>query len=89
MSLDRLLSSMAEALVAVMTQVPDQKPTVADELREIHTAATQAGVRELISWLDDALAVLDGAPVQSLGQTHQGVYAAYWNEVAQKLQQVD
>jgi hypothetical protein len=89
MSLDRLLGSMAEALVAVMTQVPDQRPTVADELREIRTAATQADVRELITWLDDALAVLDGAPVQSLGQGHQGVYAVYWNEVAQKLQQVD
>jgi hypothetical protein len=89
MSLERLLDSMAEALVAVMTQVPDQKPTVAGELREIRAAAAQADVSALTNWLDDALAVLDGAPVQSLGQNHQGVYAAYWNEVIQKLQQVD
>ena len=89
LSLDRLLNSMAEALVAVMTQVPNQKDTVADELRGIRSAAAQAGVTELTDWLDDALALLDGAPAQSLGRNHQGVYADYWNVIAQKLQQMD
>jgi hypothetical protein len=89
MSLDRLLSSMVEALVAVMTQVPEQKPTVADELRGIRSAADQADVSELTHWLDDALALLDGAPAQSLGKNHQGMYAEHWNAIAQKLQQVD
>jgi hypothetical protein len=89
LSLDRLLSSMSDALIAVLTQVPDQRETVTDELREIRTAASQANVSELTNWLDDALAALDGTPVQSLGQNHQGIYAVYWNEVAQKLQQVD
>lgn len=84
-ALERLLRSVAEAVVVVMTRAPDQKGAVADELRELRQAAAESRVDELAGWLDDALALLAGTPLETLGRAHQGIYAAYWGAIAEYL----
>jgi hypothetical protein len=86
LSLDRLLNSVAEALITVMTEVPEQKEAVISELHDMRTAATDAQIDELIAWIDDALALLHGTPAADLEQQHQGVYATYWDAVIQHIQ---
>lgn len=87
MALDRLLNSVAEAVVAVVTQVPAQREAVSVELSQMRRAAVEAGIRDLATWIDDALAVLDGAQPRSLVGSHQGVYAAYWDAIVRGTQQ--
>jgi hypothetical protein len=87
MTLDRLLNSVTEAAVAVMTQVPQQKDAVADELREMRAAAVEAQVAELTRWIDDVLALLSGTPSSDLpGEEHQGVYGAYWRLIVRSTE---
>jgi hypothetical protein len=87
LSLDRLLNSVAEALITVMTEYPEQKDAVVSELREMRTAAADAKIDELIAWIDDGLALLQGTPAAGLGQQHQGVYATYWEAVIQNIEE--
>lgn len=87
LSLDRVLNSVAEALITVMTEHPEQQDVVSNELREMRTAATEAQIDELIAWLDDALALVQGTPATDLGQEHQGVYATYWEAIVHNIQQ--
>ena len=85
MTLDRLLNSVAEAVIAVMTQVPQQKDAVADELREMRAAAVDGEVPDLVDWIDDLLALLDGTPSGELGEENQGVYGAYWRLIVRSI----
>jgi hypothetical protein len=85
MTLDRLLQSVTEAVVAVMTQVPEQKDAVASELRQMREAAVDADVAELRAWLDDVLALLRGTPITQLGNGHEGMYATYWTIIARNI----
>jgi hypothetical protein len=86
MTLDRLLNSVAEAVIAVMTQVPDQKSAVASEMREMRAAAVEARVAELARWIDDLLELLAGTPSADLPrEDHQGVYGAYWRLIMRNL----
>lgn len=89
MSLDRLLSSIAEAVIAVMTQAPEQKGMIVEELREMRTAAVKGSMSEMVAWVDDALEVLNGAAPRGLSYHHQGVYAAYWDAVTRSIQRGD
>ena len=84
MSLDRLLGSIAEAVIAVMAQMPEQRDYIAHELRQMRAASTQGEMEELVAWLDDTLALMEGTPPQELGQRHQGVYGAYWDAILQQ-----
>ncbi len=84
-SVDQLLTSVVEALVAVMTQMPEQKAPISDELRQIRTAAAEGGISELTQWLDDALALLDGTPLDQLGMQNRGMYAEFWNVLVRQL----
>lgn len=85
MTLDRLLNSVSEAVIAVMTQVPEQKNAVAGELREMRSAAVDAQVTELINWIDDVLALVAGTTVAETGENHQGIYGAYWRLIIRSI----
>jgi hypothetical protein len=85
MTLDRLLNSVSEAVIAVMTQVPDQKDVVANELREMRIAAVDAQITDLIRWIDDVLALLGGNLTAGMGENHQGVYGAYWRLIVRSI----
>ncbi len=84
-SLDRLLRSVAEAVVAVLTHAPDHKEAIADEIRQIHSTALDANAPELAAWLGDLLALLDGTPPDALGTQHQDIFAAYWDAIVRSL----
>lgn len=84
-TIERLLQSIAEALVAVMTERPQQKDAVASELREMRAAAIDADVPELKSWLDDGLALLRGAAIDKLGANHIGIYDEYWRAIVREI----
>jgi hypothetical protein len=86
MTLDRLLRSVAEAVIAVMTRAQSQVETVIGELDDMRGAAVESGVTELVGWLDDILSLLRGTPPSELGNGHQGVYATYWDAVLQELE---
>jgi uncharacterized protein YbcC (UPF0753/DUF2309 family) len=86
MTLDRLLNSVAEAVIAVMTQIPEQKDTIADELREMRGAAVEAQVDELIRWIDDLLALIAGTSPAELGGDQQGIYGAYWRLIMRSIE---
>ncbi|MCD4686610.1 MAG: hypothetical protein K8S97_11805 [Anaerolineae bacterium] len=85
-SLERLLRSVAEAVVAVVTHAPEQKDTIQTEILQMRAAAENAAVPELIAWVDDALALLGGAALDDLDQQHQGIYATYWDAITQAIQ---
>jgi hypothetical protein len=85
MTIERLLRSVAEALVAVLTEIPDQKDAVAAELAQMHSAALEADVPELCTWIDDAMALLRGTPAADLGAQHEGIYGVFWQAVVQNL----
>lgn len=84
-SLDRLLQSLAEAVVTVLTRMPDHRDAVKEEVIEIYVAAQDAGLTELIAWVDDVLLVLDGGAPERLGGDHSGIYAAYWDAIVREL----
>jgi hypothetical protein len=84
MSLDRLLGSIAEAVIAVMLQMPEQRDFIAHELRQMRAASTQGGMEEFQAWLDDTLALMAGTPPSALGRRHQGVYGAYWDAILER-----
>ncbi len=86
MTLDRLLNSISEAVIAVLTRAPDQKPIIAIELNEMREAAVKGQMDEMVAWIDNALEVLNGAPPQALASRHQGVYAAYWDAIVRSTQ---
>ena len=81
----RLLQSVTEATVAVLTQMPEQKNEVRSQVVEMRLAALQAEVDELTRWLDDVLKLLEGQDVGTLGEGHRGMYAAYWNAVVKNM----
>jgi hypothetical protein len=89
MTLDHLLGSIVEAIVTIKKQAPAQQNTVRGELqgelKQIKAAAVEAKVGELVAWLDDAAAVLEGESVHNIQHGHQGVYASYWQVLAQNL----
>jgi hypothetical protein len=85
LSLDRLLNSVAQATIAIMTRAPDQKPAIMAELRQIRVSAEESDLGELQVWLDDVLALLDGGDPSVLGAAHQGIYQAYWAALVQNL----
>ena len=85
MTLDRLLNSVSEAVIAVMTQVPDQKDAVTAELRDMRIAAVDAQIADFIRWIDDVLALLAGTTTAESGQDHQGVYGAYWRLIVRSI----
>jgi hypothetical protein len=87
MSIDRLLKSVAEAMLAVLLRYPAQKETLSGELDGMHKAAQEAGVPELAAWLADALALLAGTPAGDLVSRHTGIYAAYWDALVNGLSQ--
>lgn len=84
-SLDRLLQSLAEAVVTVKTRLPDHQEVVREEIIEIYQAAQDAGLSELIAWVDDLLLVLEGGSPEMLGKDHAGIYAAYWDAIVREL----
>jgi hypothetical protein len=85
MTLDRLLNSVSEAVIAVMTQVPEQKNAVAEELRDMRIAAVDAQITDFIRWIDAVLALLAGTPGAESGGDHQGVYGAYWRLILRSI----
>lgn len=88
-TLERLLGSVTQAVIAVLSRGVADKDLVEGDLREMRAAAAQASAEELAMWIDDALALLNGTPAAELGQKHQGVYAIYWQALAQNLDQDD
>ena len=84
-SLDRLLRSVAEALVAVHTTAPNQREVVEQEVQNMLQAAQNSETTELQAWLTDVLAVLNGADPTTLGAKHEGLYAAYWQAIVANL----
>jgi hypothetical protein len=84
MSLDRLLASVVEAVIAIMQRSPEEKGIVQQELQQMHAAATEAGVTELAAWVEDVLGVLDGR-LDAAGHEHAGIYAAYWEALQAQL----
>jgi hypothetical protein len=87
MTLDRLLSTVADAVVTVLTRSPDQRESVTEELNQMLTAAHNSSLREMVAWIEDALAVLDGAAPEVFTSKHQGVYASYWEMIANSARQ--
>jgi hypothetical protein len=85
MTLDRLLNSVSEAVIAVMTQVPDQKDAIAGELRDMRIAAVEAQITDLMRWIDDVLGLLAGTVTPEAGEDHQGVYGAYWRLIIRSI----
>lgn len=83
--LDQLLLSIAQATLAVLKHAPDQRELVAQEVQSVFDAAHEADMPELIAWLTDVLALLNGAAPDGLGAPHQGVYAAYWDALVRNL----
>ncbi len=86
-SLERLLRSVAEALVAVLTVSPQQRHMVTQEVQNILQAAQNSELGELQVWLRDALSVLNGADPAALEAHHEGLYAAYWQAIVARLSQ--
>ncbi len=84
-TLDQLLHSVVEAVIAILTRAPDQRDSIEGELAEIQSAAVEANIPELVSWLDDARSLVAGAPIHTLGQQHEGDYAAFWQLLVQSL----
>lgn len=82
-TLDRLLSSIVQAVTAVQTQAADQRQAVYEELLQIKAAALESQVPELVVWLDDALDVLDGADPAERTHHHTGVYSVYWQSLTE------
>jgi hypothetical protein len=85
MTLDRLLNSVSEAVIAVMTQVPEQKDAVTEELRDMRIAAVDAQITDFIRWIDAVLALLAGTPAAESNGDHQGVYGAYWRLIMRSI----
>jgi hypothetical protein len=85
MTLDRLLNSVSEAVIAVMTQVPEQKDAVTAELRDMRIAAVDAQITDFTRWIDDVLSLLAGTTDVESGQDHQGVYGAYWRLIIRSI----
>lgn len=86
MTLDRLLKSVAEAVITVQRNAPSQKTALLNELDEVRQAGETAGVSELIRWLDDVTALVNGAPITTLGQGHQGVFRDFWDMIVRGLE---
>jgi len=84
-SLEHLLRSVAEALVAVFTTSPNQRDVVTREVQNMLQAAQDSNVPELETWLADALAVLNGADPIALAQHHEGLYGAYWQAIVANI----
>lgn len=84
-TIKRLLQSVAEAVVAVQTRLPEQKDSVIEQVHDLQDAAVKAEVDELVRWLDDILKVLDGQPPEMFGNGHTDVYAAYWEALVESL----
>lgn len=89
LSLDRLLKSIAEAAITVLTRAPEQKSVIEAELHQIRSSADEADLVELSAWLNDVLALLSGANPANMGTNHQGVYSIYWNALVQNLSRDD
>ncbi|MBI5958104.1 MAG: hypothetical protein HY866_05180 [Chloroflexi bacterium] len=87
MTLDRLLHTISEAVIAVLTDSPDELDSVTEELNQMMTAATKSAMREMVTWIEDALAVLNGTSPHSVSNHHQGVYATYWETIVSSVQQ--
>lgn len=85
-SLERLLRSVAEAVVAVMSHTPVKTDTIKAEIMQMRAAAVDAAVPELVAWVDDAVALLDGAAPDELGHAHKGIFATYWDAIIQAIQ---
>jgi hypothetical protein len=85
MTLDRLLESVSEAVIAVMTQVPEQKDAVAEELRDMRISAVDAQITDLTRWIDDVLALLAGTTAAKSNEDHQGVFGAYWRLIIRNI----
>jgi len=82
-TLDRLLSSIVQAAVAVQTHAAEQRQAVYEELLQIKAAAVESQVPELVVWLDDVLDVLDGAAASERAAHHTGIYGAYWKSLVE------
>ncbi len=85
-TLDQLMHSVVEAVTAILTRAPDQRDDIEGELAEIQSAAVEAGMTELVSWLDDVRSLMGGVPIHELGQQHEGDYAAFWQQLVQSLE---
>lgn len=86
-TLERLLSSVTQAVITVITRSDADKSAVEGELRDMRAAAATASAEELAIWLDDVLLVLGGTPINEVGQRHTGIYAAYWQVLSENLDQ--
>ncbi len=86
MTLDRLLESVADAVITVMTEIPDQIGAVVEELGTMRAAAVEADVPDLIRWIDDVLALLNGTLAEGQGDDHEGVYGAFWRLIARSIE---
>ena len=84
-TLDELLGAVVEAVIAARTTLPEQAAAIAGELRELRAAAERAAADELVRWVDDALAVLNGASPDTLSARHEGLYARYWQALRAHL----
>jgi hypothetical protein len=83
-TLDRLLSSIVQAVIAVQTVAAEQHQAIYEELLQIKAAAVESDVPELVAWLDDALDVLDGAEPADLAHHHTGIYSVYWQTLTER-----
>lgn len=84
-TLDRLLHSVVEAVTAILTRAPDQRDSIEAELVDMQTAATEAGLPELVRWLDDVRALMSGEPIHTLGHQHEDEYQTFWHMLVQRM----
>ncbi len=85
MQLEDLLRTVSEAVLAVLTEMPDERKAVAAELDEIRASARSAGAEALAAWLDDVRVLLGGAPPDGFHTSHPEPYHAYWRALLDSL----
>lgn len=84
-TVDRLLASVAEGVVRIIKEAPQHKGVLANEIREMRSAAVEANISELVAWLDDTLALLAGQELDTLGASHSDLYAEFWQFIRNRL----
>lgn len=85
LTLEQLLGTIADTVVAILTEQREYQETVLVELREMRSAAADAAIPELVRWLDDTLTLIESGSPHDLGQNHEGLYASFWEAITHRL----
>lgn len=84
-TVERLLQSVTQAVVTVMNDSPQHAAQLADEVREMRASAVVAEIEPLVAWLSDALQLLEGKPLDTIGTGHSGIFGEYWQYIVKRL----